>query len=84
MEFAKEMETKTKRGRHCLKHPLLTGDKDEERRNLKILLIKNNVSIKQVAKELGMTLSGACGAINRHYMSTKVLNYLHNLPIQLN
>jgi len=62
--------------------PLLTGNKEEERKRFKILLIQKGVRQVDIARELGVKRQTVNGVINRHYNCRPVLEYLERLAAE--
>jgi len=62
---------------------LLTGDKDLDKENLRILLIKNKTTPTEIARELGVSSNAVSRIIHRNANSRLVLRYLENLPVQV-
>lgn len=78
--MAVESDVKTKRKR--LGSPLLTGDRELDRKRLNILLILNGKSKTDVANDLGLAPQTVAHVVNRHENSRTVFEYLENLPHQ--
>ena len=66
-----------------LESPLLTGDKDQERESLRILLIKNNTSPTEIADILGISSQAVSNVVHRFNNSRRVIEYLEQMPIQV-
>jgi len=62
---------------------LLTGNIDKDKETLRILLIKNNTTPTEIARELGICHQAVSRIIHRHANSRRVLEYLENLPVQV-
>ncbi len=63
--------------------PLLTGDKDQERAILRILMIKNDTNPTEIAAELGISSQAVSNVIHRFNNSRRVLEYLERMPVQV-
>ena len=62
---------------------LITGDDNLDRKNLKILLIKNEITPTDIARDLGISPQAVYPVINRKKNSRRVFEYLENLSIQV-
>ena len=62
---------------------LLTGDKVADKQTLRILLIKNETTPTEIARELGISSNAVSRIIHRDANSRRVFEYLENLPVQV-
>lgn len=63
--------------------PLLTGDRDQEREILRILMIKNDTNPTEIAAELGISSQAVSNVIHRFNNSRRILEYLEQMPVQV-
>ena len=66
-----------------LESPLLTGDKEHDREQLRILLIKNGVTPTEIAAILGISSQAVSNVIHRFNNSRRVIEYLERMPVQV-
>ncbi len=62
---------------------LITGDKEYDREQMRILLIKNGLTPTEVARALGIAPQSVSQVIHRITNSQRVTTFLENLPIQV-
>lgn len=61
---------------------LLTGDTERDRKRLNILLILNDITQTEIARDLGVSPTLIWYTVNRYESNPRVLEYLENLPHQ--
>lgn len=66
-----------------IESPLITGDTEYDREQMKILLIRNGVTATEIARGMGIKSQSVSQVVNRRANSRRVLRELENLPVQV-
>lgn len=66
-----------------IESPLITGDNEYDREQLRILLIRNGITPTEIARALGIKSQSVSQVIHRRGNSRRVLQELENLPVQV-